>query len=108
VARVVSVNAFRQQAFAATLPAARECRPAASGPHPGTETVLAFARSLGWLIGPFHKTATQSGSRALTVEASPALSTIPQLNRALESDLFDYEENQGDLGTAHADGVDRS
>jgi hypothetical protein len=84
----VYVHAFRQQAFAAALSAARECRPAAFGPHAGPETVLAFARSLGWLIGPFHKTATPSGSRALTVGVSPALSTTPQPNFALASKRF--------------------
>ncbi len=54
--RVVPVNAFREQAFAAALAAARESGATAFGPHPGTETVLAFPRSLGWLIRAFHKT----------------------------------------------------
>ena len=40
----------------------------------------------------FIKTATQSGSRALTVWVSLALSTIPQLNFALVSKHFDYNE----------------
>jgi hypothetical protein len=51
----VYFHALWQQAFAAALSSARECRPAAFGSHAGTETVLAFTRSLGWLIGAFHK-----------------------------------------------------
>ena len=52
--RVVSVNALWEQAFAAALAASRESGATAFGPHPGAETVLAFPRSLGWLIGAFH------------------------------------------------------
>jgi hypothetical protein len=48
------VNAFREQTFAAALPPAGECRAATFGPHPGTETMLAFPCSLGWLISAFH------------------------------------------------------
>jgi hypothetical protein len=92
VTRVVNFHAFWQQAFAAALSAARECRPAGFGSHPGTETVLAFACSFGWLIGAFHKTATPSGSRALTVWATPALSTIRQPNFALVPTPFDHNQ----------------
>jgi hypothetical protein len=54
VARVVPVSAFRKQAFAAALAPSRKCRPAAFGPHPGTETMLAFPCSFCWLISAFH------------------------------------------------------
>jgi hypothetical protein len=53
---VVPVNAFRQQTFAAALPPACEGGATAFGPHTSAEAVLAFPRSLGWLIGAFHKT----------------------------------------------------
>jgi hypothetical protein len=51
------IDAFREQAFAAALPPACEYRAAAFGAHPGTKTVLAFARSLRWLVSAFHETA---------------------------------------------------
>ena len=78
----MSINALREQAFATALAAARKSGPTAFGPHPGTETVLAFPRSFGWLIGAFHKTGNRSaGPRALTLGASLALSTRrPQLS----------------------------
>jgi hypothetical protein len=56
VAGVVPVDAFRQQTFAAALTPARKDRSTAFGTHPGAETVLTFACSLGWLISAFHKT----------------------------------------------------
>jgi hypothetical protein len=52
----VSVNAFWKQAFATALAPARKSGAAAFGSHTSAKTVLAFARSLGWLIGAFHKT----------------------------------------------------
>jgi len=52
----VRVDAFRQQTFAAALAPARKGRATAFGTHPGAETVLTFAGSLGWLISAFHKT----------------------------------------------------
>jgi hypothetical protein len=56
VACVVPVNAFRQQTFATALPPTCEGGATAFGPHTSAKAVLAFARSLGWLIGAFHKT----------------------------------------------------
>jgi len=53
---VVSLDAFGQQAFPAALAPARKGRATAFGTHPGAETVLTFACSLGWLISAFHKT----------------------------------------------------
>jgi hypothetical protein len=52
----MSVNALWEQAFAAALAAARESGATGFGSHPGAETVLAFPRSLGWLISALHKT----------------------------------------------------
>ena len=52
----MSLDAFWQQPFAAALPPARKDRATAFGTHPGTETVLTFACSLGWLVSAFHKT----------------------------------------------------
>lgn len=76
MAGVVPANALREQAFAAALAAARQSGATAFGPHPGTETVLALPRPLGWLIRAFHKTGNRSaGPRAVTVGAGPALST---------------------------------
>jgi hypothetical protein len=57
VARVVFLDAFREQALPATLPPACKRRAAGFGFHARTKTVLALARSLGWLVGPFHKAA---------------------------------------------------
>jgi len=51
----VSVNAFRQQTFPTALPPPREGGATAFGSHPRAKAVLAFARSLGWLIGAFHE-----------------------------------------------------
>jgi hypothetical protein len=56
VTHVMSFDAFREQAFAAALPPARQDGATAFGTHPGTETVLTFACSLGWLVSAFHKT----------------------------------------------------
>jgi hypothetical protein len=50
------LDAFREQTFAAALPPTRKDRATALGTHPGTETVLAFACSLRWLVSTFHKT----------------------------------------------------
>jgi hypothetical protein len=73
--RVVPVNALWKQAFATALAPTRESGPTAFGPHPSTETVLAFPRSLGWLIGAFHKTGNRPADpRAVTVGVPPALS----------------------------------
>jgi hypothetical protein len=55
VACVVSANAFRQQTFPTALPPPREGGTTAFGSHPSAKAVLAFARSLGWLIGAFHE-----------------------------------------------------
>jgi len=55
VACVVPVNAFRQQTFPASLPPPCKRGATAFGPHASAKAVLAFARSLGWLIGTFHK-----------------------------------------------------
>ena len=56
VTDVMSFDTFREQAFAAALPPAREYRAAALGTHPGTKTMLTFACSFGWLVSPLHKT----------------------------------------------------
>jgi hypothetical protein len=50
------LDAFRQQTFATALAAARKSRATAFGTHPGAETMLTFACSLGWLVSAFHKT----------------------------------------------------
>lgn len=55
MARVMPVNAFRQQTFATALPPARERGATALSPHTSAKAMLAFARSLGWLISAFHK-----------------------------------------------------
>ena len=54
VACVVSVNAFRQQTFPTALPPARKSGAAAPCSHTCAKTVLAFTRSLRWLISAFH------------------------------------------------------
>jgi hypothetical protein len=51
----MAIYPFRQKPLSAALPAPGQSRPAALGSHPGSETVLAFASSLRWLIGTFHK-----------------------------------------------------
>ena len=104
VAGVMPVNALRKQAFAAALAAARESGATSFGPHPGTETVLAFPRSLGWLIRAFHKTGESlAGPKAVTVGASPALSTqLPHLS------LFAVELTKISNGFGNAPGQTRS
>jgi len=56
VACVVPVNAFPQQTLPTALAPPREGGATAFGSHTRAKAVLAFARSLGWLIGAFHKT----------------------------------------------------
>jgi hypothetical protein len=54
VAGVVPLNALRKQAFATALAPARKSSSAALGSHTCAKTVLAFTRSLRWLISAFH------------------------------------------------------
>jgi len=56
VAGVVAVNALWKQPFATALATARKNGAAALGSHTCAKTVLAFTRSLRWLISAFHKT----------------------------------------------------
>jgi hypothetical protein len=78
MARVMSLDTFREQALATALSPARKYRTAAFGFHSGTKAVLTFACSLGWLVSPFHKTAKASvGLRAVILELSMALSIGP-------------------------------
>ena len=56
MARVVSLNAFWEQAFATALPPSRQRGTAGFCLHTRTKSMLAFARSLRWLVSPFHKT----------------------------------------------------
>ena len=53
---VMSLDAFWEQTFAASLAPTRKGRATAFGTHSGTETVLTFACALGWLVSAFHKT----------------------------------------------------
>ena len=55
MARVVELNAFRQEPLAATLPPARQRGTATFCLHARTKSMLAFACALRWLISPFHK-----------------------------------------------------
>jgi hypothetical protein len=75
MARVMFLDAFREQALAAALsPACKYCA-TPFGLHAGTKTVLTFACSLGGLVSPFHKTDKASmGLRAVTLGMSTALS----------------------------------
>src|SRR5204862_5244554 len=54
VAGVVPVNALWKQAFATALAPARKSGTAALCSHTCAKTVLAFTRSLRWLISAFH------------------------------------------------------
>jgi hypothetical protein len=75
MARVVSLDAFRQQALAAALSPACKYRTTPFGFHPGTKTVLTFACSIGGLVSPFHRTEKASvGLKAVTLGMSTALS----------------------------------
>jgi hypothetical protein len=56
MAGVVYLDAFREQAFTPALPPARQRGTARFRFHARTKTVLAFTRSLRWLVSPFHKT----------------------------------------------------
>ena len=51
----MALDALGQQTFAAALAAAGKRGAAALRLHPGTETVLAFAGALGWLVSAFHE-----------------------------------------------------
>jgi hypothetical protein len=56
------LDAFREQAFAATLPSPCKSCTTTFGPHPRTKAVLAFACSLGWLVSAFHNTEQEPGT----------------------------------------------
>jgi hypothetical protein len=56
VTSVVNLNAFREQTLATALPTARQRGTARLCLHTRTKSMLAFARSLRWLVSPFHKT----------------------------------------------------
>jgi hypothetical protein len=70
----MSLDAFREQTFAAALPPARQNRAPAFGTHSRTETVLTFARSLGRLVSAFHKTGLPPDWKAVTLGVSKPLS----------------------------------
>jgi len=55
VAREMAIDAFGQKPFASALTTAREGGASAFRPHARPKTVLALARSFGWLISAFHK-----------------------------------------------------
>jgi hypothetical protein len=57
MARVVELNAFRQEPLAAALTPTRQRGTAALCLHSRTKSVLLFARAFGWLVRAFHKTA---------------------------------------------------
>ena len=56
------LHTFGQQAFAASLPPARESGTATLCLHPRAKTMLAFARSFGCLIGAFHGMVERDGN----------------------------------------------
>jgi hypothetical protein len=55
VSRVVSLDAFWQQPFAAALAPAGERGASAFGFHACAKAMLTFAGALGWLVSAFHK-----------------------------------------------------
>jgi hypothetical protein len=61
MARVVELNAFRQEPLAASLPSARERGAASFCFHARAKAMLAFACALRWLVSPFHKTENNLG-----------------------------------------------
>jgi hypothetical protein len=75
---VLALGAFRQQTLATALAPARKGRATAFGTHPGAETVLTFACSLGWLVSAFHKNRKrcQCDLGAVIVGMRPRLSTL--------------------------------
>jgi hypothetical protein len=54
VPRVMPVDPFWQQAFAAALAPPRQSRPSTFAFHTGAESVLTLARAFRWLISAFH------------------------------------------------------
>jgi hypothetical protein len=75
MARVMFLDAFREQALAAALSSACKYCATPFGLHAGTKTVLTFPCSFGRLVSPFHKTdKTLVGLRAVTLGMSMALS----------------------------------
>jgi hypothetical protein len=74
----MQLDAFREQAFAASLATARKNRPAAFCFHAGPKTMLAFTCSFGGLVSAFHKTGNppRRDLKALNLGLSAALSTL--------------------------------
>jgi len=62
VACEMTLDTFRQQAFAPALTPTRQGSPSALGPHARPKTVLLFPCSLGWLVSAFHKPGNGSGA----------------------------------------------
>ena len=54
MALILQVCTFRNQALAAFAAAALDQITSGLGGHTCTKTVLVFASSLRWLVGPFH------------------------------------------------------
>jgi hypothetical protein len=77
VACEMTLDTFRQQAFAPALTPTRQGSPSALGPHARPKTVLLFAGPFRWLISAFHKTEKSAPRelRAVTLEWSGGLST---------------------------------
>jgi hypothetical protein len=74
----MSIDTFGKEPFPPALPAPRKRGAPAFRPHPGTKTVLAFARSLRWLVSAFHKAEKylRRELRAVTLGWSKALSIL--------------------------------
>ena len=61
MARVVELDALRQEPLAATLPPTRQRGTATFCFHARAKTMLALACALRWLVSPFHKTENNLG-----------------------------------------------
>src|SRR4029077_5296500 len=73
----MTLDTFRQQAFASALTATRERGASAFCPHTRPKTVLLLASPFGWLISAFHKTEKSAPRelRAVTLGWGGGLST---------------------------------
>ena len=93
VAGVVPVNAFRKQALATALAPPGKSGAATLGSHTCAKTVLAFTRSLRWLISAFHtrepgrlrsESGYSRGSASIVNDASGARASNLQRCQQLE------------------------
>ena len=84
------LHTFGQQAFAASLPPARQRGTATLCLHARSKSMLAFACALRWLISPFHKAKITSAGfeSGYTRNGRDIVNPAPQMLIDIDALLF--------------------